>query len=436
MEINDHLIARRAAVTPRGIPMVTPTIVASAEGAILTGADGQEIIDFAGGIGVLNVGHCQPTVIAAIQKQAAALMHASVHIATYEPYIELCEKLAKILPHGDATKVMLVNSGAEAVENAVKIARQSTNRPAIICYTDGFHGRTLMAMSLTSKYGYKIGCGPYAPEVYRLPFPNYFRYGDGLDEASFVKRELERFGESLVNSVAAEQVAAVLLEPVQGEGGFIPIPRAYLQGLRKICDDNEILLILDEVQTGFCRTGGWGAYEHYGVIPDISTWAKSMGGGMPIGAVIGKAEVMDGARPGTIGGTYGGNPVCCAAALETIRLMEELKLGSRANVIGQQVTNRFQELQQQFPNWIGDVRGLGAMIGMEFVKDGDPHVPATDLNAEILKGCHDRGLMILGAGIYGNVIRFLAPLVITDEQLERGLDIIADEVSNAVKRQQ
>jgi 4-aminobutyrate aminotransferase/(S)-3-amino-2-methylpropionate transaminase len=255
-----------------------------------------------------------------------------------------------------------------------------------------------------------------------------------LDEAEFVERELERFSESLVNSVAAEQVAAVLLEPIQGEGGFIPVPKAYLQGLRKICDENGILIILDEVQTGFCRTGGWGAYQHYGIVPDISTWAKSMGGGLPIGAVIGKAEVMDSARPGTIGGTYGGNPVSCAAALETIRLMEELKLGPRANAIGQRVTSRFQALQKQFPDWVGDVRGLGAMIGMEFVKDGDPHVPATELTGEVLKGCHDRRLLILGAGIYGNVIRFLAPLVITDEQLDRGLDIIADEVAKAVKR--
>ena len=255
-------------------------------------------------------------------------------------------------------------------------------------------------------------------------------------KSAFVKRELERFRESLVNSVAAEQVAAVLLETVQGEGGFVPVPKAYLQGLRNICDEHGILMILDEVQSGFCRTGSWAAYDHYGVVPDLSTWAKSMGGGLPIGCVIGKAEVMDAARPGTIGGTYGGNPVSCAASLETIRLMEELKLNARANDIGRQVTSQFQRLQAQYPQWIGDVRGLGAMIGIEFVKDGDPHEPATELTAAILKSCHERGLLVLGAGIYGNVIRFLAPLVITDEQLNRGLEIVADEVGKAVRRHQ
>jgi 4-aminobutyrate aminotransferase/(S)-3-amino-2-methylpropionate transaminase len=434
MGVSEELVARRAAVTPRGIPLVTSATVVSASGATLVDLEGREIIDFASGIGVMNVGHCQPAVIEAIQQQAAKLLHTCFHVATYEPYVELCEKLVELLPHGAATKAMLVNSGAEAVENAVKIARQATNRPAIICYTEGFHGRTMMAMSLTSKYGYKIGCGPYAPEVYRLPFPNRFRYGDGLSETAFVARELNRFRDSLVNSVAAEQVAAVLLEPVQGEGGFVAVPPAYLQGLRELCDEHGILLILDEVQSGFCRTGRWAAYEHYGVVPDISTWAKSMGGGLPIGAVIGKAAVMDGARPGTIGGTYGGNPVACAASLATIRLMEELKLGPRAMEIGKRVTDRFKALQKKYPQWIGDVRGLGAMVAMELVSDGDPHKPATEVTGEVLKACTSRGLLIIGAGIYSNVIRFLAPLVISDEQLDRGLDILADEIKLAIER--
>ncbi|MCA9146519.1 MAG: aspartate aminotransferase family protein [Planctomycetales bacterium] len=430
----DDLIARRAAITPRGIPMVTSATVASAHGATLVDLDGRELLDFASGIGVMNVGHCQPSVIEAIREQATKCLHVGIHVATYEPYIALCEKLAELLPHGDQTKVMLVNSGAEAVENAVKIARQATNRPAVICYTEGFHGRTLMAMSLTSKYGYKIGCGPYAPEVYRLPFPNHYRYGDGMSEAAFVERELGRFSDSLVNSVAAEQVAAVLLEPVQGEGGFIPVPPAYLRGLRKLCDEHGILMILDEVQSGFCRTGQWGAFQYYDVVPDISTWAKAMGGGLPIGAVIGKADVMDGARPGTIGGTYGGNPVACAASLETIRLMEELQLGPRATVIGQRITDRLLALQKRFPSWVGDVRGLGAMVGVELIESGDLHKPATELTADILQGCASRGLVILGAGIYGNVIRFLTPLVITDEQLDHGLDILTEEFVKAVER--
>ncbi len=434
MGISDELIARREAVTPRGIPRVTSATVATADGATLVDCDGRELIDFAGGIGVMNAGHCQSSVVEAIRDQAAKLLHTCIHIATYEPYIALCEKLVELLPHGERTKVMLVNSGAEAVENAVKIARQATNRPAIICYTEGFHGRTLMAMSLTSKYGYKIGCGPYAPEVYRLPFPNHYRYGDGMSEAAFVERELYRFRDSLVNSVAAEQVAAVILEPVQGEGGFIPVPPAYLRGLRTLCDEHGILMILDEVQSGFCRTGRWAAYEHYDVVPDLSTWAKSMGGGLPIGAVIGKADVMDAARPGTIGGTYGGNPVACAASLETIRLMEQLQLGPRAMAIGQRVTKRFEDLQRRFPQWIGDVRGLGAMVAVELIENGDLHQPATELTSEVLKGCVSRGLLILGAGIYSNVIRFLAPLVITDEQLDRGLDVLTEEIVKAMER--
>ncbi len=411
--------------------MVTSATVDTALDALLVDEEGHELIDFASGIGVMNAGHCQSSVVEAIYEQAKKLLHAGIHVATYEPYVALCEKLAELLPHGEHTKVMLVNSGAEAVENAIKIARQATNRPAIICFTEGFHGRTLMAMSLTSKYGYKIGCGPYAPEVYRLPFPNRYRYGDGLSEPVFVERELCRFRDSLVNTVAAEQVAAVLLETVQGEGGFVPVPPAYLRGLRTLCDELGILLILDEVQSGFCRTGRWAAYDHFGVVPDISTWAKAMGGGLPIGAVMGKADLMDGARPGTIGGTYGGNPVACAASLATLRLMEELQLGSRAMAIGQRVLDRFTELQRRFPQWIGDVRGLGAMVAMELVEHGDPHRPATELTLEVLKACVARGLLIIGAGIYGNVIRFLAPLVITDQQLERGLDILADEIAKS-----
>ncbi len=434
MTQSEDLIARRMAVTPRGIPMVSPAVVTSATGASLLGPGGQEWIDFAAGIGVMNAGHCQPSVIEAIRQQASQLLHTCIHIATYEPYVTLCEKLIEILPHGGSTKVMLVNSGAEAVENAIKIARQATNRSAVICYTGGFHGRTLMAMSLTSKYGYKIGCGPYAPEVYRLPFPNYFHSGEGKDEAAYVEQELCRFRESLVDSVCVEQVAAVIMEPVQGEGGFVPVPKAYLQGLRRICDETGILLILDEVQSGFCRTGSWAAYEHYGVVPDLSTWAKSMGGGMPIGAVMGKAEIMDAARPGTIGGTYGGNPVSCAAALATIKIMEDLQLGKRAAIIGQRVSACLKGLQKKYPDWIGNVRGLGAMIAVEFVHDQNPHSPATELTAEILANCASRHLLILGAGVYGNVIRFLAPLVITDGQLNAGLAILSDEIAMAIER--
>lgn len=424
---NEELLARRAAVTPAGIPRVTVATAARASGAIIFDAEDNELIDFAGGIGVMNAGHCRESVVAAIRDQAAQLLHTCIHVATYEPYVALCEKLVRLLPHGGPTKVLLVNSGAEAVENAVKIARQATERPAVICFSGAFHGRTLLGMSLTSKVGYKMGCGPFAPEIYRLPFPDHYHHGDGLDEEAFVQRELARLREAFITVVPADAVAAIILEPVQGEGGFVPAPAGYLRGLREICDERGIMLIFDEVQTGFCRTGRWAAYEHVGVIPDLSTWAKSMGGGLPIAAVIGKAPVMDAARPGTIGGTYGGNPVACASALATIRLMEDEDLNSRARRIGETVLARFTSIQRRCP-LVGDVRGIGAMVGMEFVEDGDPARPAPAVVRRIIDAAVARGVIVIPAGTHANILRVLCPLVITDDQLERGLDILEEEV--------
>ncbi len=427
MGVNKDLLDRRAAVTPRGVPRVTPATASHARGATLVDLEGNEYIDLAGGIGVMNAGHGQERVVRAISEQAERLVHTCFHVATYEPYVRLCETLADLFPHGERTKVLLVNSGAEAVENAVKIARQATGRSGVICFTGAFHGRTLLGMSLTSKVGYKTGCGPFAPEVYRLPFPNFYGDGDGLTLDGFVDRELNRLRKALVNTVAAEHVAAIIIEPVQGEGGFVVAPPEYLTGLRKICDKHGIVLIFDEVQTGFCRTGKWAAYEHFDVRPDVSTWAKSMGGGLPIAAVIGKAEIMDGARPGTIGGTYGGNPVACAAALATIEVMKDLNLNARATEIGRRCMERFQQIKARCP-LVGDVRGLGAMVALEFVHDGDPQRPAPKVVKEILARCIDRGVLALSAGVHGNVIRILSPLVITDEQLERGLDTLEEEI--------
>ena len=427
MGTNEELLARRASVVTPGLPRVTTATADSAHGAIVVDAEGNELIDFTAGIGVMNVGHGQTAVVAAIQAQAAKLVHACIHVATYEPYVALCEQLAELLPHEGGTKCLLVNSGAEAVENAVKIARQTTGRPAIICFSDSFHGRTLLGMTLTSKVGYKHGCGPFAPEIYRLPFPNHYRYGGGMESAAFVERELGRFREAFSNTVAADSVAAVLIEPVQGEGGFNPAPPGYLEGLRSICDEHGMLLIFDEVQSGFCRTGKWAAYQHYGVTPDLSTWAKAMGGGLPIGAVVGRAAVMDKVRPGTVGGTYTGNPVACAAALATIRVMREQNLNQRAAEIGERVITRFRDLQRKCP-LVGDVRGLGAMVGMELVEDGDPHTPATAATRKILDACVQRGVLVISSGTGGNVIRVLCPLVITNEQLDRGLAIIEEEV--------
>jgi len=381
----------------------------------------------AGGIGVMSAGHCHPDVVAAVREQVGILQHTCIHIATYEPYVALCERLAQLLPHGDYTKVMLVNSGAEAVENAIKIARQATGRQGILCFTGAFHGRTLLGMSLTSKVAYKTGSGPFAPEIYRLPYPDRFHDGDGLSEKTFVNRELTRLRESFANLISPTTLAAILIEPVLGEGGFVPAPKAYLEGLRSLCDEHGIMLIFDEVQTGFCRTGAWGAYQRLGVTPDISAWAKAMGGGMPIASVVGKAAVMDGAVPGTIGGTYGGNPVACASALATLRVMEDLDLCTRADTIGAYVRKRFKTLGAH-SSLVADIRGLGAMVAVELCHEGDPTRPAASQTKRVIEACQGRGVLVIGCGIHGNVIRVLCPLIITDDQLARALDVITEEI--------
>ena len=423
----EQLVERRKNIVPRGVAIFNPATVSSAKGAVIIDANGKEMIDFAGGIGVLNAGHCPAPVVKAIQAQAEKLIHACFHVATYEPYVELAEELASLFPHGEKTKVMLTNTGAESVENAIKIARQATKRHAVICFSGAFHGRTMMAMTLTSKVDYKLSCGPFAPEVYRFPFPNVYKNGNGLSEEDFSKRELQNFRKALANSVAPQTVAAVIIEPVQGEGGFNVVPKAYLKGLREICDEYGIMLIIDEVQSGFARTGKWAAYQHFDIIPDLSTWAKSMGSGMPIGCVIGKQEIMDAAAPGTIGGTYLGNPLSCAAALATIQYMKDTNLNARAIEIGEIVNNRFKALQKKCKA-IGDVRGLGAMNAFELVLNNDPKQPDANITAQLLRNCFERGLVILAAGTFRNVIRILSPLVITDQQLHKGLDIIEEEL--------
>ena len=417
MSKSADLIQRRNAAVSQGVGRLNSVALAHGEGAIVTDVDGKEYIDLAAGIGVMNVGHSHPAVIAAVAEQCQKLQHACIHVSTYEPYVALCEKLIELFPHGEKTKAMLVNSGAEAVENAVKIARQATGRPAIISFTEGFHGRTLLATTLTSKVGYKLGCGPFAPEIYRLPFPNFFRYGDGLSEESFINREIRRLRDAFSHTVSADQVAAVILEPVQGEGGFNPVPRAYLKALRQECDLHGVLLILDEVQSGFCRTGRWAAFQHSDVVPDLSTWAKAMGGGLPISAVLGRADIMDKARPGTLGGTYGGNPVACAAALAAIAVMEREDLCGRATDIGQTIRARFEPLKARCSG-VADVRGLGAMMALEL----------TEGTANVVTRCLERGVLVITAGHDGRVLRLLPPLVITDEQLARGLDIVAEEI--------
>jgi 4-aminobutyrate aminotransferase/(S)-3-amino-2-methylpropionate transaminase len=424
---SQELIDRRKAAVPNGVGMFNHATAAKAEGALIIDADGRELIDFAGGIGVVNAGHCPPPVVKAIQEQAAKFLHVSFNVASYEPYIALCEKLNTLLPHGGPTKTLLVSTGAEAVENAIKIARQATRRQGVLCFTDAFHGRTMMAMTLTSKVGYKPDCGPFAPEVYRTQFPNFYRYGAGRGEAEFVKDELRRLDELAHNTVAPENLAAVIIETVQGEGGFNVIPKEYLKGLRKWCDKQGILLILDEIQSGFGRTGAWSAFGQMGVQPDISTWAKSLGSGMPIAAVVGRAEVMDAAGPSSIGGTYIGNPVSCVAALATIQYMEKIDINAKGRHVGEVIRKRFEKMKAKHA-CIGDVRGLGAMMAMEFVHDGDPQRPDADTCAKLMAACAKRDLVVINAGTEKNIIRVLCPLVISDEQLNKGLDIMEEEL--------
>lgn len=424
---SQDLLERRKNIVANGVGVFNTATVKEAKGAIIIDADGREHIDFAGGIGVVNAGHCPDPVVDAIREQAGKYLHTSFNVVTYEPYIKLCEELAEILPHGEKTKAMLVSTGAEAVENAIKIARQATKRPAVLCFTEAFHGRTMMAMSLTSKISYKYGSGPFSPEVYRIPFPNFYKYHGSQDMEEFVDTELNRLRESAHSMVDVNSLASIIIEPIQGEGGFNPVPQKYLEGLRSFCDEHGILLIMDEIQSGFCRTGHWASWQHYNVQPDISTYAKSLGSGLPIAAVLGRAEIMDAAGPGTIGGTYIGSPICCVAALATIQYMKDINLNERAVQIGKIVTDRLENLKKEFPD-IGDVRGIGAMNGMELVKNNNPGKPNTELCDKIVKGCSAEGLILLSAGTFKNVIRILSPLVITDEQLNKGLDILENQI--------
>jgi 4-aminobutyrate aminotransferase/(S)-3-amino-2-methylpropionate transaminase len=430
---SEELLERRKNVVASGVGVFNTATAMAAKGAIITDSDGREMIDFAGGIGVVNAGHCPEPVVKAIQDQAAKYIHTSFNVVTYEPYIELCETLVALLPHGEHTKAMLVSTGAEAVENAIKIAKQATKREGVLCFTDAFHGRTLMAMTLTSKIDYKINCGPFASEVYRLPFPNFYRYHEDLTLDAFVDREIKNLKEAAKNTFNPHNLAAVIIEPIQGEGGFNLVPQKYFEGLREFCNEYGIMLIADEIQSGFGRTGNWSSWQNYNVTPDISTYAKSLGSGMPIAAILGRAEIMDAAAPSSIGGTYIGNPVCCAAAIATIKMMKDENLNQRGIEVGNIIEKRFLEIKENHPE-IGDIRGMGAMMAMEFVKNGDPRQPDGDLCNQIVKNCAEQGLIIINAGTFKNIIRVLCPLVITDEQLHKGINILETEIQKLTQK--
>ncbi len=416
--------ARRQSAVPRGIFHSTPIYAERAEGALLTDVDGNTYIDFAGGIGTLNVGHANPEVVRAASAQISKLTHTCFSVAPYEAYVALAEKLNRITPGTFAKKTMLANSGAEAVENAVKIARSATGREAVVVFDHAFHGRTLLTMSMTSKVRpYKFGFGPFAPEVYRLPYP--YSYRMPFVNLAAWSAAVEEF---FFTQVAAEKVACVVLELVLGEGGFVVAPPEAVTLLARLCRENGILLVIDEVQTGFGRTGRLFACEHYGLEPDLIATAKSLGGGMPISAVTGRAELMDHAPVGGLGGTFTGNPVSCAAALAAIEFLESRRLPERAAEIGRIVESRFHGFFERFA-FVGQARGLGAMQALELVTDRSTKAPDKERTNRAVQNAYENGLILISAGTHGNVIRALMPLVITDEQLQEGLEVLEHAIA-------
>jgi 4-aminobutyrate aminotransferase/(S)-3-amino-2-methylpropionate transaminase len=424
---------RRQAAVARGVSHATRIFAARAEGATIEDVDGNRFLDFAGGIGVVNVGHRAPAVVEAIRKQLDAFVHTCFSVAPYGKYVELAEKLNSLVPGTFPKKTVLVNSGAEAIENAVKIARCYTHRPAIICFEDAFHGRTMLTMSLTSKtHPYKAGFEPFATDIYRIPYAYCYRCSYSLQYPScgvFCAHHLE---DTFKRVVAAEAVAAVVVEPVLGEGGFVAPPAEFFTIIQDICRRNKILLVADEVQTGFGRTGAMFACERYGITPDILVSAKSIADGLPLAAVTGRAEIMDAPGVGGLGGTYGGNPLACAAALAVIETLERENLPARAEQIGTRFDARAREWKKRWP-LIGDVRGLGAMRALELVRPGATREPAKEETDKVLRHCLEHGLILVSAGSYGNVIRLLMPLVITDQEFDEGLQVMEDALMSVAE---
>jgi 4-aminobutyrate aminotransferase/(S)-3-amino-2-methylpropionate transaminase len=417
-----EILDRKDAVIAAPLSVFLPVVIDHGEGACLTDVDGNTFIDFTGGVGCLNVGHANPRVVEAVQEQAAKFLHTDFTIVPYEVYVTLAERLIALAPFSVPAKAAFFNAGTEAVENAVKFARSYTKRPAVIAFEGAFHGRTLLSMTMTSKtHPYKAGLGPFAPEVYRMPFAQSYR-GPSADEALAA---LER---ALVTHVAAESVAAIVVEPIQGEGGFVVAPRAFMEGLRRICDDNGIVLVVDEVQTGFGRTGKMFAIEHYGVEPDLMTVAKAIAGGLPLSGVIGKAEIMDAPGDSAIGGTYVGNPVAQAAALAVLDVFEDEGLVERAARLGETIRARMDAWAARW-DAIGDVRGLGAMLAIELVHDRTSKDPAPEVATSIVEAAAERGLLLLKSGIYSNCIRVLLPFVITEAELDEALDVWEDALA-------
>ncbi|TGL13666.1 4-aminobutyrate--2-oxoglutarate transaminase [Leptospira meyeri] len=416
-QTNQTLWERRLANVPRGVTTAYPVFAEKAKNAEIWDIEGKRFIDFGGGIGVQNTGHCHPKVVAAIHKQVDQVLHTAFQIMPYEPYIVLAEKLNAKAPIDGGAKTILFSSGAEALENAVKIARAATGRPGIISFLGGFHGRTMMALALTGKVvPYKKGFGPFASDVYHIPFPMEYH---GVTEDDSIKALNNLFKADIDPS----RVAAIAIEPVQGEGGFYIASPSFLKKLRAICDEHGILLIADEVQSGFARTGKLFAIEHSGIKPDLITTAKSLAAGMPLSAVIGKTSIMDAVEPGGLGGTYAGNPVACAAGIAVMDLIEEEGILDKSIKLGKLLVNELNEIKKTYPH-VGEIRGLGAMVAFELVENGDANKPSADLAKKLTAKALEHGLVLLSCGVYGNVIRILVPITAEESIVKEGLSII------------
>lgn len=422
-----QLLKRRQDALPGALGNpVYPVCIARGEGAMIEDLDGNRFLDWIGGVGVLNIGYSRPEIVSVVQEQAKQYFHTIINIITHEGYIALAEKLNQIVPvRGEVKRTFLANSGAEADENAIKIAKAYTKRSSVICFSGAFHGRTNLTMALTAKRAYSTDMGPFPTGIYRAEYPYLYRAPKGYSEEESIQYYIDKLYRLFDEAVLPKDVACVIIEPLQGEGGFVPAPISYVKALRKICDEYGILMIADEVQSGFCRTGKLFASEYWGeagVLPDIITMAKSLGGGMPISAITARSEIMDAAVAGTLGGTYCGNPLACASALQAIAIYEKDHIADRSTEIGNKVREAYLEFQKKY-SVIGDIRGLGGMLGVEFVKDRETKDPYPEFVNAMVKNAIDQGLLIENAGTYGNVIRFLAPLVMTDAQLSKGLEI-------------
>ena len=427
------LIEDRNKFVPPGVYLVQPVSIEKSHGSILEDVDGNILIDFTSGIGVTSLGHCQEEIVQTICEQAGKLIHSCIHVANYEPYVALAKKLTEITPGNYPKRAILINSGSEAVENSIKIVRQSTKRPNIISFENSFHGRTYMAMTLTGKWDpYKVGLGPFVPGVYFTPYPYAYRCPWGTkDKEECGKAAIHHIEKSLFKTqVDPSTVGAIITEPVQGEGGFIDPPKNFLPMLKELCEEHGIQLIVDEVQTGFGRTGKMWAVEHYNIVPDLMTMAKAIASGLPLSAVVAKDELMRDIYPGSLGGTYGGNPIACATGLKVIEIIEREKVVEKSAEMGKILRKRLNEFYDKYEK-IGEVRGLGPMLAMEFVKDRKTKTPDPDTSSKIMKTCLQNGLMTLKAGLYNNAIRLHPPLTIEEEYLEKGLEILEAAIKKA-----